>query len=89
MNCVTDNQKQRLSPRSPEGCHREAPLARFVALHAPEWVEWCGQVRTIPFKKAPRPLVTYLEKPEMDALLATPEGDHPGTSGSCLAAVFV
>jgi len=35
-------------------------------------VEWCGQVRSVPFKKAPKALVTYLEKPEMDALLATP-----------------
>ena len=48
-------------------------LARFIGLHAPEWVEWCGQVRAVPFKKAPRALVTYLEKPEMDALLATPD----------------
>jgi integrase/recombinase XerD len=48
-------------------------LARFIALHAPELVEWCGQIRTVPFKKGPRALVTYLEKPEMDALLATPD----------------
>ena len=48
-------------------------LARFIGLHAPELVEWCGQVRSVPFKKAPRALVTYLEKPEMDALLATPD----------------
>jgi site-specific recombinase XerD len=48
-------------------------LARFIGLHAPESVEWCGQVRMVPFKKAPRALVTYLEKPEMDALLATPD----------------
>src|SRR5271165_6437798 len=41
-------------------------------LHA-ELVEWCGQVRTVPFKKGPRSLVTYLEKPEMDALLAAPD----------------
>jgi integrase/recombinase XerD len=47
-------------------------LARFIGLHAPELVEWCGQVRTVPFKKAPRELISYLEKPEMDALLATP-----------------
>src|SRR5439155_19170250 len=44
-------------------------LARFIGLHAPELVEWCGQVRTVPLKKAPRALVTYLEKPEMDALV--------------------
>jgi integrase/recombinase XerD len=48
-------------------------LARFISLHAPELVEWCGQIRTVPFKKAPRSLVTYLEKPEMDALLAIPD----------------
>jgi integrase/recombinase XerD len=48
-------------------------LARFVAQHAPELVEWCGQVRAVPFKKALRPLVTYLEKAEMDAVLAAPD----------------
>jgi integrase/recombinase XerD len=48
-------------------------LARFIGLHAPELVEWCGQVRTIPFKKAPQALVTYLEKVEMDAILAAPD----------------
>jgi integrase/recombinase XerD len=48
-------------------------LARFIGLHAPELIDWCGQVRTVPFKKAPRSLVTYLEKPEMDALLAAPD----------------
>jgi len=47
-------------------------LAEFIGQHAPELVEWCGQVRTVPFKKAPRNQVTYLEKPELDALLATP-----------------
>ena len=48
-------------------------LARFVGLQAPELVEWSGQVRRVPFKKAPRPLVTYLEKAEMDAVLAAPD----------------
>jgi integrase/recombinase XerD len=48
-------------------------LAGFIGLRAPELVEWCGQVRTVPFKKAPKALVTYLEKAEMDALLAAPD----------------
>lgn len=48
-------------------------LARFIGLHAPELVEWCGQVRAVLFKKAPKPLVTYLEKAEMDALLVAPD----------------
>lgn len=48
-------------------------LARFVGLHAVEMVEWSGQMRAVPFKKAPRVLITYLEKPEMDALLTAPD----------------
>lgn len=64
--CVIATRNQRLA-----AIHA---LARFIGQHAPELVEWCGQVRTVPFKKAPHALVTYLEKPEMDALLATPDG---------------
>lgn len=48
-------------------------LAGFIGLHSPEHVRWCGEVRAIPVKKAPRPLVTYLEKKEIDALLAAPD----------------
>jgi integrase/recombinase XerD len=48
-------------------------LAWFIGLHAPELVEWSGQVRSVPFKKAPKALVPYLEKEEMDALLAAPD----------------
>ena len=33
----------------------------------------CGEVRAIAFKKTAKPLVTYLEKSEMDALLAAPD----------------
>jgi site-specific recombinase XerD len=50
-------------------------LARFVGLHSPEHVQWCGELCSILFKKAPRPLVTYLEKEEMNALLAAPATD--------------
>jgi site-specific recombinase XerD len=55
-------------------------LARFVGQHAAELVDWCGQVRAVPFKKAPHALVTYLEKPEMDALLRAPD---TGTAQGC------
>jgi integrase/recombinase XerD len=48
-------------------------LARFIGLHAPELVEWCGHVCAVPFKKSPKGLVTYLEKAEMDAVLAAPD----------------
>lgn len=48
-------------------------LAHFIGLHSPEHVCWCGKVRAILFKRAPRLLVTYLEKAEMDALLEAPD----------------
>jgi len=48
-------------------------LARFVGEHSPEHIAWCGQIRSIPFKKASKALVPYLDKPEMDALLSAPD----------------
>jgi len=48
-------------------------LAYFIGLHSPEHLQWCGQIRAIPFKKAPRSTITYLEKSEIDALLASPD----------------
>jgi len=48
-------------------------LARFVGLHSPECIEWCGQLRTIPRKRAPQSTIAYLEKSEMDALLNAPD----------------
>jgi integrase/recombinase XerD len=47
-------------------------LARFVALHSPEHLVWCREICTIPFKKCTQTPVTYLEKTEIDALLAAP-----------------
>jgi site-specific recombinase XerD len=47
-------------------------LARFVALHSPEHLTWCGEICAIPFKKCTKKPVTYLEKTEIDALLAAP-----------------
>ena len=52
-------------------------LARFIAEHSPEHIEWCGAIRTIPFKKAMKREITYLEKAEMDALLAAPDRRTP------------
>jgi integrase/recombinase XerD len=47
-------------------------LARFIGEHSPEHIAWCGQIRAIPFKKTATNPVSYLEKPEMDALLGAP-----------------
>jgi len=48
-------------------------LARFVGEHSPEHISWCGQIRSIPFKKASKTIIPYLDKPEMDALLGAPD----------------
>ncbi len=47
-------------------------LARFIGEHSPEHTHWCGQLRAIPFKKTTVPVVPYLEKPEIDVLLSSP-----------------
>jgi site-specific recombinase XerD len=52
-------------------------LARFIAEHSPEHIAWCGQVRSLPFKKAFRPHIHYLDKPEVDALLSVAKSDTP------------
>ncbi len=48
-------------------------LARFIGAHSPQHVEWCAQIRMVPIKKGMAASVTYLEKPEIDALLAAPD----------------
>lgn len=48
-------------------------LARYIGERSPEHLTWCSDVCRIPFKKAPREMVSYLEKPEMDALLDAPD----------------
>lgn len=48
-------------------------LARFVGMRSPEHLDWCLQVRSIPFKKADKTVIGYLDKPEMQALLHAPD----------------
>jgi integrase/recombinase XerD len=48
-------------------------LARFVGEHSPEHIAWCGQIRSIPFKKTTQAVILSLDKPEMDALLSAPD----------------
>ena len=52
-------------------------LARFIGQNSPEHVDWCTKIRLIPFKKTFQPSITYLDKPEMDALLAAPDRYTP------------
>lgn len=45
-------------------------LARFIGEYNPECIDWYSQIRLIPHKKCSQPAITYLDKQEMDALLA-------------------
>ncbi len=54
-------------------------LAHFIGERGPEHIEWCGQIQAVPFKRAAKTSITYLEKSEMDALLAAP--DHNSAQG--------
>lgn len=47
-------------------------FAKYLSLQAPEHLNWCGEVINIPKKRAEKKLITYLEKAEMEALLALP-----------------
>lgn len=52
-------------------------LARFVGERSPEHLAWCAQIRSIPFKRVGRKSLPYLEKDEMDAMLAVPDKRSP------------
>jgi len=65
--CAVSTRNQRLG-----GIHA---LARFIGEHAPEHIDWWAQIHLIPLKKTSQPAITYLDKPEMDALLAAYD-DH-------------
>jgi integrase/recombinase XerD len=48
-------------------------LARFVGMRSPEHLDWCSQVRLVPFKTAAKTVIGYLDKPEVEALLRAPD----------------
>ncbi|MDQ2783440.1 MAG: site-specific integrase [Chloroflexota bacterium] len=48
-------------------------LARFIGERSPEHVSWCSLVRSVPFKKASKTVIGYLDPPEVDALLRVPD----------------
>jgi site-specific recombinase XerD len=48
-------------------------FAKFIGLNSPEHMEWCRNMQMIPFKKAGRTLITYLDRAEMEALLNAPD----------------
>jgi len=48
---------------------------RYIALEAPQYSGLIQRVIAIPNKRQPRPLVGFLTRPEIDALLAIPDRD--------------
>lgn len=48
-------------------------LARFIGERSPEHIAWLAQIRSIPFKKTSKPSLAYLEKHEIEAILAVPD----------------
>ena len=52
-------------------------LARFIGIRSPAHVAWCAEIRATPFKKTAKTVIGYLEKAEMDALLAQPDRRTP------------
>jgi site-specific recombinase XerD len=67
--CSTATRNQRLA-----AIHA---LARFVGEHSPEHIDWCSQLRCVPYKKTTHTVVPYLDKAEIDALLASPDQRTP------------
>lgn len=47
--------------------------ARFVGGECPEHVAWCTDICSIPFKRTSKPTMIYLDRSEMQTILATPD----------------
>src|SRR5258707_5304947 len=72
--CTVRTRNQRLS-----AIHA---LARFIGQNAPEHLQWCAEVRLIPFKKTMHRAITCLDRQEIQAILAAPARPSPqGTRG--------
>src|SRR5713226_5933440 len=48
-------------------------LFRFIGRHVPELVDRASQLQGVPLRRVDHPTVPYLEKAEIDAVLATPD----------------
>lgn len=47
-------------------------LASFIGFRSPEHLSWSMEVRAVPFKKTAEPVIGYLDKDEIDAMLRVP-----------------
>jgi site-specific recombinase XerD len=48
-------------------------LAHFIGMRCPEHIAWSAEIQHVPFKKGIQGSMSYLEKDEIDALLAAPD----------------
>jgi site-specific recombinase XerD len=48
-------------------------FAKFVGERSPEHIEWCGEIRAVPFKRTEQVPISYLDKPEIEAVLNAPD----------------
>ncbi len=51
-------------------------LFRFIGRQEPELVEHAARIQGIPFRRVPIPVMPYLDKPEIEALLTAPDRRH-------------
>jgi len=63
--CGISTRNQRLG-----GIHA---LVAFVGEHRPEYIAWAAEVRQVPFKKFTAPVITCLDRAEINALLDVPD----------------
>ncbi len=63
--CTISTRNQRLA-----ACHA---FAAFLGQRSPDDLGWSAQLRSVEFKRSARVAVGYLEKQEIDALLAAPD----------------
>ena len=52
-------------------------LAKFIGMRSPEHLAWSTEIRAVPFRKAQKSTLIYLNKPEIDALLKAPDLQTP------------
>ena len=48
-------------------------LFRFIGQHVPELIDHATQIRSVPLRRTPPATIPYLEKAEIDAVLAVPD----------------
>lgn len=48
-------------------------LSKFIGMRSPEDLAWSSDIRAVPFKRTQKSSLIYLDKPEVDSLLKTPD----------------